>query len=453
MLGSPGSGPGTYVPGQTPGSGLGPLPGGGAPGSGGGVAGGRVPGLTAKEIYVGAFFQQDQATANAGIFGAGNLDSGDARDYFNAVIGEINAAGGLAGRRIVPLFAELRATSNEPIDEQYQAACETWIRDSRYGVFAIADSGTPVVQECARKAGVAVFGEQSGSVPETFRRYTNYVEISGIDYVRQGFVTVDGLEREGYFGRGAKIGIVTWDDSFHRTAVTDGYVPALRRHGLSLGIETAYARVPESVQDIGRTSVDISGAVLRFSDQNVTHVLLLDGQAGVCAPGCLSTIFMREAESQLYHPRYGLNTQNEPVAGLEGGIYPPSQLRRSVAVIWRGADKAADAGISPNAARARCFALMKKKGITLNNPNAELSALSACGSIWFMQAAFGRMAGAVTVANFMGGVNRLGGAFNDPFAYGTFFGPTQHDGVAAVRNARFDESCTCFRYTTGAYRV
>ncbi len=43
----------------------------------------------------------------------------------------------------------------------------------------------------------------------------------------------------------------------------------------------------------------------------------------------------------------------------------------------------------------------------------------------------------------------LGPSFPSALAYGVAFGPTRHSGVAAVRYAAFDESCTCFKYTSG----
>lgn len=453
--GSSAQSPGAFVPG-VPGSGGGSLPGGGPLPSGPGLPGVKVPGVTADAIYIGAAFQQDQGTANAGIFGAGNLNNGDTRNYFNAVVAEINAAGGVAGRKIIPVFAEVKATSTQTIDDQYSAACEKWIRDSRYGVFAIAESGRGVVRECARKAGIATFGEESGSLPSTFQQYPNYVEISGINSVRQGHVTVDGLASEGYFTAGAKIGLITWDDSFHHSAVNDGYIPALRKHGFFLATEPRYARVPESAGDISRASSDISAAVLAFNARDIKRVLLVDGQAGVCAPGCLSTIFMREAQGQQYNPYYGMNSDNEPVAGYEGKLYPASQLRGAVAVIWRAQEDAAYEGINGgNPARNRCIALMKKHGYTFSsdNPNARAAAIAACGSLFFMQAAVARMPGPLSVANFMAGVNSLGYGYNDPYTFGTYFSHARHDGLAAVRRARFDSAKPGFRYTTLPYRV
>jgi hypothetical protein len=125
-------------------------------------------------------------------------------------------------------------------------------------------------------------------------------------------------------------------------------------------------------------------------------------------------------------------------------------------VIWRAQEDAAYEGIAGgNPARNRCIAVMKKHGYTFSssNPNARAAALAACGSLWFMQAAFARMPGPLSVANFMAGVNRLGSAYNDPYVFGTYFSASRHDGLAAVRNARFDSACPCFRYTTLPYPV
>ncbi len=417
-----------------------------------------MPGVTSTTIYLGAEYSLDQGTANAATFGAGGYDSGDARNYYTVVKNDINAHGGIAGRKIEFVYKEFKTTGDIPT--QYEAACETWTHQSPHGVFAILDSGRPEARECALKAGVAQFGENSSSVPETFRHYPNYVEISGMNLVREGSVTVDGLARQGYFEAGTTIGIVTWDDPNHKTAVTSGFIPALRAHGLSLAAQPTYVHVPQSEQDLGQTSIDVSGAVLNYNSKNINHVLILDGVAGVCLGGCLTTLFLREADGQQYYPRYGFNDDNqpqtcsEPAAGAGSPpLCPKRQLQRSLAVLWADIDDAADAGIAKNPSRERCYALMKKAGLPLDNVNAQATSLAVCGELWFMQAAAARMPGPITVANFMAGVNRLGPSLNDPLVYGTNFGPAQHDGVAAARNARFDGSCTCYVYTTAPYRV
>src|SRR5437763_937118 len=61
--------------------------------------------------------------ANAAI-GAAGITQGDEKANDQIVIDDINAHGGVAGRKIVPIFHGLDATSTNTLDSQYQAACD-----------------------------------------------------------------------------------------------------------------------------------------------------------------------------------------------------------------------------------------------------------------------------------------------------------------------------------------
>src|SRR5437870_3522150 len=163
-----------------------------------------APGITATTIYLGADYTKNQEQGNAAI-GGGGAGGGDARDYYNVMIHNVNSHGGIAGRKVVPIYAAFDATSSEPIDQQAQDACAKWTQDNK--VFAILDGQLPIERQCAKNAGAADYWDPSGSnsVPETFRQYPNYVEITGLNLVRMGPVTIDGLEKQGYFDQGAKI--------------------------------------------------------------------------------------------------------------------------------------------------------------------------------------------------------------------------------------------------------
>lgn len=82
----------------------------GAPGAAGGtsstgaVPGTRGPGFDAKNVYVGVTQQKDvsQAATSLGL----SLDPGDQEGDVEAVIADINARGGLLGRKIVPVYRD-----------------------------------------------------------------------------------------------------------------------------------------------------------------------------------------------------------------------------------------------------------------------------------------------------------------------------------------------------------
>ena len=42
----------------------------------------------------------------------------------------------------------------------------------------------------------------------------------------------------------------------------------------------------------------------------------------------------------------------------------------------------------------------------------------------------------------------LGTSYRGPGSYGNRIAPGQHDGAALVRELRFDEGCSCNRYTS-----
>ena len=411
-----------------------------------------APGITATTISVGAIYTKNVAAANAAI-GGSKRSNDDARDEYNAVIDDINRHGGIAGRKVVPVFAPLDATSSTPMDQQRQAACATWTQD--HTVFAILAGGDQILEECARKAGaVELYSTVAGggTVPETFRRYPHYVEIAGMNVVRMASVTVDGLAAQGYFGNGAKVGVVTWDDPGFREGVQKGYVPALARHGLKLATQPAYLSPPQTVQDLGATSAQVNGAVLRFQSAGVDHVILQDGSAGLCGVGCIGLEFMNQAKSQHYYPRYGLNDSAAPVAAVKGGSYPTDQLKGSLAVTWTDIDKTYDVGWHVNQTRERCYELMRKSGIDMSNLDAQSAAMEVCDELWFLRDLVARLGGAtLTPDNLISVVDSLGSDFASSSVYATDFGPTRHEGVALVRNLRFVDSCTCYRYSSRPY--
>lgn len=448
--GLPGTGPGTGGTGSGGGPGGGP-DGGTATGpsaSGGTVPVALAPGVTATTIYVGSYYTKNQAAANTAL-GAGGFDQGDAREPQNVMIKEINKAGGLLGRKIVPIYYGFDATSTQTADQQNQAACAKYTQDNK--VFAILLSGD-IIDECAKKAGALELGGGE-ALPETYQQYPHRIDVDDMNLVRQGSVTIDGLFRKGYFTKGARIGLVTWDDPTYRAGLDRGFLAALRSHGLAPAIDPAYIAAPQTAQELARTSASVSAAVLRFNSRNIDHVLLVDGPIGACIGGCLSITWLQEAEAQRYRPTYGFNENNLPIELDEGGLLPPAQARGSKAVIWTDFDSSYEAGWRTNPARERCFKLMRKNGIDMGNTNSQAAALLACADFWFLQLVVNRVSGPLTVDAVIDQVNRLSYGYGSPLSFFNYFSPTRHDGAAGVRTIHYVDSCSCYRFDEGAYKV
>jgi ABC-type branched-subunit amino acid transport system substrate-binding protein len=125
----------------------------------GGVQG---PGVTAKEIFIGIAYTANGDQANAAIGAA--ISRGDERKNAQAVIDQINERGGVAGRKLKPVFYAYDAQSTETSASQDQGACAAFTEDNK--VFAVASGGlTETFNGCMQKAGVLRSRPGSSSTP------------------------------------------------------------------------------------------------------------------------------------------------------------------------------------------------------------------------------------------------------------------------------------------------
>ena len=124
--------------------------------------GANGPGVTATEIRLGIPYCNDCAAGNAAL-GAGGEDPGDTRRYYRAALDEVNARGGVLGRKLVMVGHEISVSDD--ISRSQQEACETFTKDNK--VFAIFFRGE-ITYSCALKAGIFAWG--GGASGEVFKR-------------------------------------------------------------------------------------------------------------------------------------------------------------------------------------------------------------------------------------------------------------------------------------------
>lgn len=406
-----------------------------------------VPGVTDREVFVGAWYAKNTQAANAAL-GAGAVDQGDAREYWNAVIADVNARGGIAGRKVVPLYYGLDATSTQTIETQMSAACSYWTQDHK--VLAILNADGDATWQCAQRAGAVSLGTgTTAAVPSTFRTYPHAFEPSTMNLVRAGASTVDGLVRQGYFSPSAKVAVVAYDDAAYRTAVKDGWDAALARHGVKVAAH-AYLTVAHSAGEVGQTSADARAAVLKLAAQGIDHVLLVDGVAGA-GSGLLTLEFVLNAEAQHFRPRYGVNSYN--ALSVIVPSVPKGAFERALGVGWLPtADlfAADDPEAKASPARRRCMGLMAARGITFDNRAAQDTALGACDSVWYLVEGVreGRLASRDTVTS---GLVAAGEGHASPLTSRSWVTAARHDGVVQARHLAYVSSCSCFRYASAPY--
>ncbi len=442
-----GSGGQAGVSSQSPGVGL---------GTGGGTDGSRAaPGASTSTVTVGIGWASGSGSFNSAL-GLAGTDPGDLRLYYNAAIDDVNRNRGIQGRRITPLYFDLSNAGSSSADGAVQAACTNFTQDHK--VFAVLGIPHPVMRGCTRKAGVLdIVTSFSQAVPSTFTDFPNYFEVSTINLVRIGPVSVDGLAKTDYFSGKPVIGLVTWDDPQYREGVQAGWLPALRAHGLAAK-DVAFIAPPATANDVGTSGAAVKSAVLKFFSDGVDHVMIADGPAGILAGTGLTLLFIHEADTQGYFPRYGMNSTNSPVAGYDAGLWSSQDLRGARGVVWSDADPSAPSAL-PNAARAHCLQVMQSHQVRLANVNARSAALNACDEVFFLRAAVAEGKTGPSLSATIAGANSLGWSYVSPRVYATRFGRDRHDGASAARLISFDSadsSCGksgCWKLQPSSYRL
>lgn len=400
------------------------------------------PGITPTTIYVAAGYSSDQNEANAAI-GVSNARR-DARDYYNAIIDHINKNGGVAGRKLAPVYYNFKSTDDGNAADE--AACSHWTQDNKTFVFL---AGGEILWNCSLKAGAVNLsgGVASGKV---YARYPHLISPLGFRLERLTRATVNGLAKLDYFRPTpewptGKLGLMTWDDNAYVEGIKTGSLPALKKLGIT-PTDIRYIKTPQSLGAFSESSAAVSNAVLRFKGQGIDHVMIQDGPAGVCGGTCLSLLFLQNADTQKYYPRYGFNSLNSPGTPL----LPSRPQRGMLALSWADYDPSQDEPGRPNRRRDECFKIMQDRGIQVTGAQAQVDAGSACNSFWFIQETLNK-ATSLTAAGVVAAAERLGTSFRSPLAYSTRLAAGQHDGIDGVRNSYFDDGCECMKFVGGVY--
>ncbi|MHB8449567.1 MAG: type 1 periplasmic-binding domain-containing protein [Mycobacteriales bacterium] len=427
-------------------SGTGAASGPGASSAGGQVPGQTVPGVTATTVAIGDLVVNSQeADAYLASFGGTSLTVGDLHLEQGAVVSYINSHGGVAhGRHIVVVEHTINVANSSATEAQ--ATCATWTQDNH--VFAGVAPGaqvenTDLLACLAAHHTILVQSSFDPGDAQLFAQYPDYYYAPGsLESVQMARDYVQGLINENYFAGGLRrIGVLYYSAPSLVSAFQNGLLPALAAHGLkpSQSIEISYAT--DNSQDAS-TVAAIQSAELHFRAAGIDHVLFLDAGAG------LAFFFMKQANSQNYYPKYGLETGSNPQY-LEQN-FSSSQLAGSVGIGWQPANDVDLDHFPPSPARSLCLQIMKNAGQQSTSANDEVIQLEICADFFFLQAALNR-ATSLTPEGFAAAVDSLTSA---PTAAAASikegFGPGQHWGALDYEQLYYNTGCSCFLYEGGA---
>jgi hypothetical protein len=388
-------------------------------------------GITAKTISIGV--GTTDVTKLAATY-APNSDTTDIptiQESVDAIVAYMNKHGGIAGRQVVPEYHDF------PIDElvvpareqaREQAMCDDFTLDRPAFAAMPLVSASGVFNTCAAKRGLVSVDIANLGEPVDRQRFG---EIGNVWYFpnwakgeRRERLVVSQLKRRGFFSKGAKLGVMIYDDPRTQRSYDNGLLPALKALGVT------------PVETFKWTAFDNGqAAVLRFRAAGVDHVLWGDCVCG----GFEQSAFMTVADDQGYHPKIALSTDLN-IGAMKGIGAPDDQMHDAVAFGWAPSSDGVteDQPITPKA--AECRQASKDAGL----PG---SADQYCEGLFFMKYAI-EHAPTLDPQGFRTAVETKFAAYISTATFLGRYGDHRHDGATGVRDMLYDLGCECWTYTS-----
>jgi hypothetical protein len=389
----------------------------------------------------------DGVFAALGTPASGGVGFGNQREMIEAVVDDINAHGGMGGRRIEPyyfVYSFNRTLSSDSSAAQNKEACTYWTQDS--GVFAVVQIGFENwgIADCLTEHKVVHVNTSTFVSESHYAKIADYYYNSSFNSLnRQARDYVHGLAAQGFFGKAggwgpaSKIGLIQVDPGTvapdFAEAVKKGLEPELARRGLKI-----------TTRALIELTSNWTNIVVQFRNAGVTHVLF-----AVSSPLHYS-LFMQAAENQKYTPWYGISTAAAPGVLLQYTV-PANQLKKSMGPGWAplGDVAPSENPYPPTAYERRCYDLMEKAGQKTSDVLARAIQVTACATNWFFQEGLDRARPNLTLGGLAKAVEK-GEEFyamrDQVMPYR--FGPDRvKNGVASFRPLIFDVGCECFKYT------
>lgn len=411
------------------------------PSGAGGIAaaGGSTSATIARPITVGFL---STAVGNAGSAGLNAGQSFSDVDLFNAAVAAMNRRGGLAGRKIIPIFSKTdTATTNWATD--YQAACAKFTQDNH--VSAVLGYSFVLMEgfeTCLAKAGVLhLNGGFNLGDNESSRQFPSMFGTTNPSADLRYLVQIEGGVTTGTLTPKNKIGAINDSCPYDLRAWQRSALPYIRQANLNV-VATQTLNCPQGAQDAAGTVAQAQNAVLKFRSAGVDRVLI---------EGVPLIFFMNQAEAQGYHPIYVITTGG---AALEANNMPKTQLANIKGHGWFPASDVNRANQPALSSQQKlCLTMLKEGGITPTQYNDFLEAYTTCDALFLYDKVLRATGGQTALSLEKAAMEGLGSSFSGSSTLSgrTTFSATRHNAPAMWRAWNYQTACSCFRYTGPEY--
>lgn len=386
-----------------------------------------TPGVSETEIKIGFIINKGGDETFARFYeGAGqepNFVYGDERRQAQALVDDLNRRGGIADRKIVPIFS-----ASGVFGTDYARICAHLVEDEK--VFAAITSETaglnPELANCFAGRQTPLLTTPLIAGDESFLRDVSpwhRIPLTMAD-ARMWRNLIPDLADRGFFGAGSKVGLMTSNDPRMQRLSEEVVKPELAKIGVPV--------VDQYKHTVG--GLNVLPAVLSFKAKGVTNVLFVPGFE-------LPYLFWRDASFQDYHPHYAVESGS--VVEFVRVLLPEIDFTRTIGIGWRPQFDVPDSALPHQALEKRCFKIMRGAGIEVTSRQNPFPATLLCDSMWLFEEA-GKKAGRdLTKENWIAGLESLGrreAALTLPLDL------SKGDAVTGYRRLAYDKACHCFTY-------
>ena len=428
---------GRVAPGQSSSSGVGRA----APAAGGPVSASQ--GSTARAgkvsgpISIGFISVNNDAASSAGVKDGRTFTP---RQAFEALVRSYNRAGGIAGRRIVPTYVELKSSSNN-YPQALQAACTQFVQDSRdVAVLGVLGLWSQTLNSCLAKSNVPyISGDYASGDAGGLQASPTFVDPAALTLDARLTALLTHLSESGDLAQKDRIGLVVEGCPESGRAADRTVLPLAKRLGLDIAKRVDSACF-NGLSDFGSQASQMQNAVLGFQTAGVTKVVFVS----VSAETNLFLLLSTAAESQGYRPGYALTSA--AALGVQATNAPKAQLENVRAVGWLPSLDLGAGGGSPQS--AACLKQLSAQSVNATSVLDRYFATTSCDALALYAKALKATRGNANGASVLGALRGLGTSFASAATLdaATDLGSAPGGGAAHGRRVVFGTSCGCFTY-------
>lgn len=400
-----------------------------------------VPGRVAKPISVG-FLVLDVAKLVATV---GANASGDPQATNRALVKALNARGGLAGRKIEPVYYTIDGSATDTSSQQ-QSACAAFTQDHHVEA-VVGGGGNGILYACLLHAGVPIIDAASTEALDEieWRKYPNLFAPDALALDRVASSLIDFAVHAGSLSSKNKLGVITRDCAWGTRAFQNVLLPAARRYGISV-VSHSIGCPDDGAGAVSSDGNEMQSAVLQFRTAGVDRVTFLTANDD---PACYF-LFIKYADSQNWTPRYVVASTAGVTYWWSQGLLSNDQVARTQIV---GISPFLDVSQpTPPTAFRSCVSLIVAGGGS-PPPDTSLSSAGdawACDSVLLLRAGLVSTGGVGGLAPLRSAIERVGTSFASA---GNIDGASnvaaaRHDGVGMAAVSGYDATCSCLRYIT-----